>query len=123
MATFRKPKSEFNKALAISGNDSETMSARAYALAAAGRADDARTIQGRLKEIAAESYVSPYSLARVHIGLGELDEAFECLERTYQERHGILTYLMVEPVFDRVRSDPRFIDLLRRIDVHPLASK
>ena len=120
---FQEAEAEFRKALVISGNDSETMSAMAYAYAAAGRTDDARTIQHRLQELAIESYVSPYSLARVHIALGEYDEAFECLERSYQERHGILTYLMVEPLFDRVRSDPRFTDLLRRMDFHPVASE
>ena len=120
---FQEAEAEFRKALAVSGNDSETMSAMAFAYAAAGRTEDARTIQHRLKELAIESYVSPYSLARVHIALGEFDEAFECLERSYQERHGILTYLKVEPLFDRVRSDPRFADLLRRMDFHPTASK
>ena len=120
---FDKAEAEFKKALSLSGNDAETMSAMAYAYAGGGRIDDARTLQQRLNELAVESYVSPYSLARVHIALEEFDEAFECLERTYQERHGILTYLMVEPVFDRVRSDPRFTDLLRRIDVHSVASK
>jgi eukaryotic-like serine/threonine-protein kinase len=119
---FQEAEAEFRKALTISANDTETMSAMAYSYAAGGRTDDAQTIQHRLQELALERYVSPYSLARVHIALGEFDEAFECLERTYQERHGILTYLRVEPVFDRVRSDPRFTDLLRRVDVHPLAS-
>lgn len=117
----QEAEAEFRKALAISENDSETMSAMAYAYAAAGRTDDARTLLDRLNELAKKIYVSPYSLARVHIALGEFDQAFVCLERTYQERHGILTYIMVEPLFDRLRSDPRFIDLLRRMDLHPKA--
>ena len=112
---FEEAEGEFKKALAISENDSETMSAMAYAYASAGRIDDARKILERLNEIAKETYVSPYSLARVHIGLGQTDEAFECLDKTYQERHGILTYLKVEPIFDRLRPDPRFTDLLRRM--------
>ena len=120
---FQEAEAEFRKALALSPNDSETMSAMAYAYAAAGRTDDARAIQHRLQQLAIESYVSPYSLARVHIALGEFDEAFEYLERSYQERHGILTYLMVEPLFDRVRSDPRFTDLLRRMDLRRTVSK
>jgi tetratricopeptide (TPR) repeat protein len=91
------------------------MSAMAYAYAAAGRIDDARVILDRLNELAKENYVSPYSLARVHIGLGQIDEAFECVEKTYQERHGILTYLKVEPIFDRLRSDSRFADLSLKI--------
>ena len=75
----------------------------------------ARKILDRINAVAKGAYVSPYSLARIHVGLGEIDEAFEWLEKTYQERHGILTYLKVEAAFDRLRSDPRFLDLLRRI--------
>lgn len=112
---FEEADAEFDKALALSHNDSETMSAKAYAYARAGRVGDARQILDRLKDYAKEAYVSPYSLARVHIGLDQFDEAFECLERTYQERHGILTYLKVEPVFDRLRSDPRYGELLRKM--------
>jgi serine/threonine protein kinase/Flp pilus assembly protein TadD len=116
---FKEAEAEFRKALAISENDSETMSMMAYTYSAGGRGDDARSTLARLNELATEGYVSPYSLARVHIGLDELDEAFECIETTYLERHGILTYLKVEPVFDRVRLDPRFTDLLRRMDINP----
>lgn len=114
---FEEAEAEFNKALAISPADSETQSTMAYAYADAGRLDDARRILQQLNQLAAASYVSPYSLTRVHIGLGQLDEAFECLEKTYQERHGILTYLKVEPMFDRIRSDSRFTDLVRRMGV------
>ena len=112
---FEEAEAEFKKALAISEDDSETMSARAYVYAGAGRIEDARQILDRLTELAKETYVSPYSLARIHIGLDQIDEAFECLEKTHQERHGILTYLKVDPIFDRLRSDSRYADLLRRM--------
>ncbi|MFY9557157.1 MAG: protein kinase [Blastocatellia bacterium] len=116
---FDEAEAEFKKALAISEDDSETMSAMAYAYAAGGRRDEARTVLERLNELAKKTYVSPYSMARVHIGLDQIDIAFEFLETTYQERHGILTYLKVEPIFDRVRSDPRFVDLLRKMGLAP----
>jgi serine/threonine-protein kinase len=106
---------EFRKALKLSEKDSETMSAMAYVYALAGRTDEAREILDQLEVLARENYVSPYSLARVHIGLGQIDGAFSELERTYQERHGILTYVKVEPMFDSIRSDARYADLLRRL--------
>jgi serine/threonine protein kinase/tetratricopeptide (TPR) repeat protein len=112
---FEEAEAEFKAALLLSAKDSETMSAMAYVYAAQGRTDDARTILEDLKHFASEGYVSPYSLARVHIGLGQIDEAFAALETTYQERHGILTYIKVEPIFDRIRGDARYIDLLRRL--------
>jgi len=116
---FEEAEAEFKKALSLSGDDTETMSAMAYAYGAAGRLNDARLILNQLIDRAQVIYVSPYSLARVHIAVGQIDEAFECLETTFQERHGILTYLKVEPIFDRLRSDPRFADLQRRMGLSP----
>ncbi|HZM84956.1 MAG TPA: protein kinase [Blastocatellia bacterium] len=118
---FEEAEAEFKKALAISANDTETMSAMSYMYAAAGRDADAQGMLDRINDIAKERYVSPYSLARVHIGLGQLDEAFECLEKTFQERHGILTYIKVEPIFDRLRDDPRYAELLRKMGLSALA--
>jgi len=112
---YDEAEAEFKKALTISENESETMSARAYLYAGAGRTEDARKVLDRLTELAKKNYVSPYSFARIHIGLDQIDEAFECLEKTHQERHGILTYLKVEPIFDRLRSDSRYGELLRKM--------
>ncbi len=68
-----------------------------------------------LAELSEREYVSPYSYARIYLGLGQIEEAFEWLEKAYQERHGILVYLKVEPIFDNVREDPRYTKLLRRM--------
>jgi len=119
MGRFEEAEAEFKRALAIAKNDSETMSAMAYALAAGGRVDDARGVLDQLYELSKATYVAPYSLARVHIALGEIDRAFECLESTFNERLGILTYLNVEVIFDRIRHDPRFIELQRRMGLEP----
>lgn len=112
---FEEAEAEFRRALEISTKDSETMSAMAYVYASCGRTEEARQILAQLIELANDDYVSPYSLARVHIGLGQIDEAFQQLNKTYQEHHGILSYLKVEPIFDRIRSDARYADLLRRL--------
>jgi serine/threonine-protein kinase len=112
---FEEAEAEFNNALSISENDTETISAMGYAYGAAGRFEDARDALRRLNELAEQLYVSPYSFARIHVGLGETDQALQCLEKAYQERQGILTYLKVEPAFERLQSDPRFVKLLQRI--------
>ncbi len=67
-------------------------------------------------ERARTEYVSRYEIAVTYADLGEGDAAFEWLERAYQERHPDLTYLGTDPLFDSIRSDPRFDDLLRRIN-------
>ncbi|MFP5265491.1 MAG: protein kinase domain-containing protein [Blastocatellia bacterium] len=108
---------EFDKSLALAANNSETISVKGYTLAAAGRVVEAEQVLAELKELSEQIYVSPYSLSRVLFGLGREGEAFEYLERTYQERHGILVYLKVEPLFDGLRSDPRFVSMLQRLNL------
>jgi len=121
-AMFADAEVEFNKALAISPNDSETISTMAFAYCKEGRVDDATRLVDRLKQLADRSYVSPYSMARAYIGLGKFDRAFEYVEKTFQERHGILTYLKVEAMFDGIRNDPRFNSLLRRMGLGTTAA-
>ena len=72
-----------------------------------------------LKEKSKQAYVSPRSIAAIHGQLGEMDQAFEWLERAYEERDGILVYLNTAPFFDSLRDDPRFQDLLLRMNLEP----
>jgi hypothetical protein len=51
----------------------------------------------------------------VYVGLREDDQAFTWLEKAYEERHPYFILMKVEPVFDRLRPDPRFADLVRRV--------
>ena len=51
----------------------------------------------------------------MYTGLGQKDLAFEWLNKAYEERFNRLAYLRREPVWDRLRSDSRFDDMLRRI--------
>jgi len=64
-------------------------------------------------------YVPPTSFAYNYATLGEKDQAFEWLEKAYQERVGDLIYLKVEYIWDPLRDDPRFHDLLRRMNLEP----
>ena len=59
--------------------------------------------------------MSSYELAAIYVGLGETEQAFQRLERSYQERSFHLINLKVRPEFERLRPDPRFQDLVRRI--------
>jgi TolB-like protein/Tfp pilus assembly protein PilF len=62
-----------------------------------------------------EAYVSPGALANTYFGAGRIDEGFIWLDRAYRERTNNIAYLAAEPVYDRVREDPRFKALLRAI--------
>jgi len=61
-----------------------------------------------------EIYVEYAVSGVVHVGLGETDQAFAWLQRSYAERERWLVTLQ-SPVFDPLRSDPRFADLVRRV--------
>ena len=87
-----------------------------HAYAVAGKTAEARKILDDLHSLAEKRYVLPYGFAVIHIGLGENDEALEWLERAYQDRNGWMVFLQVEPRLDPLRSDPRFQDLLRRMN-------
>ena len=67
-----------------------------------------------MTEMSKQKYVSPYDLAVLYTGLGEKDKALEELNRAYDGRAGWAIYLKVEPLFDALRDDPRFKDLLHR---------
>jgi eukaryotic-like serine/threonine-protein kinase len=68
-----------------------------------------------LTEISKHGYVSSYSIAEAYMRMGEKEKAFDWLEKAYEEHDSGLVSLAVEPMFDRVRSDPRYRDILRRM--------
>jgi len=65
-----------------------------------------------------QGYVSPETLGRIHAALGEKDQAFEWLEKAYQA-HALSLMFLTDPVLDPLRDDPRYHDLLRRMNLEP----
>ena len=86
------------------------------AYARAGRVREARECIRELKERLPEEPVGVYEIALVYAGLSEKGLAFEWLERAYAERDKGMVWLKVDPPLDPLRSDPRFQDLLRRMN-------
>ena len=68
-----------------------------------------------VKEQSRRSYVPPLWFAQLYARIGEKDQAFEWLQRDYEEHSPHLIDLKVYPMFDSLRSDPRFTDLLQRV--------
>jgi TolB-like protein/Tfp pilus assembly protein PilF len=69
-----------------------------------------------LEEAAKYAYVSPVHFAVLHAQLGENDQAFAWLEKAFEERQPWLGQLKVDPQFEPLRSDPRFGELIRRVE-------
>ncbi|MCI0388897.1 MAG: tetratricopeptide repeat protein [Acidobacteria bacterium] len=96
-------------------SDPDFISDLAYAYAVAGRRGEARRMLAQLHDIARRRYVSRVYIAKVYAGLGETAEALALLNQALRERSDQLTGLRVDPAFDQLRNDPRFVDLLRRV--------
>ena len=88
-----------------------------WALAAAGRDAEARTV---LEELRARPAASPTAVSEAWLlgALGEIDDAFDVLARAEEEHQGLLCYTGL-PGFDSLRSDPRFAALMRRLELSP----
>jgi TolB-like protein/DNA-binding winged helix-turn-helix (wHTH) protein/Tfp pilus assembly protein PilF len=92
----------------------------AWIQAAGGRKDESRQTIDRLIELSQRTYVSPVWMAAAWTGFGDKDEAFKWFERVFAERaSGGALSLKVNPLFDSLRSDPRYSYLLRRANFAP----
>ena len=116
--TYPEAIAEMRKALELSEGDTNELAALGHAYAVAHQAGEAKKILDQLKERSQQTYVQPSLIALIHVGLGDKNQAFDWLQKAYEDRSAGLLYLKVDPAFDSVRSDPRFIDLLRRVGLN-----
>jgi Flp pilus assembly protein TadD len=105
---------EFRKALTLT-DDPWVKALLARSLAKSGQRDEAIKLLGELQSESARRYIPSSGLAVVFGALGEKDKAFAWLEKDVTERTPRPALLSVNPVFDDLRDDPRFVDLLRHI--------
>jgi serine/threonine protein kinase/Tfp pilus assembly protein PilF len=107
---------EYQKAVDLSEGDTDPTAGLAHAYATAGQRANAEKILRELLRKAKTSYISPYMIATIYAGLGDKDNAFDVLEKAYNERSSDIPYFIKADLrIDSLRSDPRFADLLRRI--------
>ncbi len=101
------------RAVAIfSGSEFMKGLGRAYALA--GKEHEARQVLDELVQ-RPTGYVSPYTIASIHEALGETGSALESLEKTYEERSWWIIWLLTDPSWKRLRDEPRFQALVRKL--------
>jgi len=105
----------FEKARDLSGGATYSLTGLAHAYAAGGRRQDALRLLREIEEISKTKYVSPYSIAAIHVALGDFDCAFGWLDRAVEQHDRALIWIKVAPRFDRVRGDPRFAAILRLV--------
>ena len=114
-AMYSEAIAEARRGTELSGRQTSTKSITGYALAKLGKLDEARAILDELLQLSKERFVPAYHLALVYNGLGEHDETFAWLEKSYQQRDPKMAFLLVDPKWKNLRADARFQDLLRRV--------
>src|ERR1043166_501470 len=106
---------ELEKARQINEN-SWTLAGLGYAHALLGARAEAEKLLKRLAKLSRTQYVAAVTFAVIHAGFEEhVDQTLEWLQKAFEERAGLLVWLGVWPIFDHLRSHPRFADLLRRM--------
>jgi serine/threonine protein kinase/Flp pilus assembly protein TadD len=117
---YKEGIAEIEKELVISPGDPYALSGLGYTYALAGRRAEAQKVLNHLDELSKQKYVHAGFLVVIYVGLGEKGKAFEWLEKGYEDRSlEIGPGIKVDPTLDPLRSDPRFQNLLRRMNLQP----
>jgi TolB-like protein/DNA-binding winged helix-turn-helix (wHTH) protein/Flp pilus assembly protein TadD len=106
---------EFKKALEISGNANYFLTALALTYGLEGQREEAKKILNELKLRAGQTYVSPFGLADVYIGLGDKEQALAMLAQAAREHSADLMFLPETPEFEVLHTDSRFKAMIASI--------
>jgi len=116
---YREGLSALEKYSALTRNSSVSLALLGYGNARTGEREKSLKIISELKAASERSFVPALFVALVYTGLENKDLAFTWLEKAYEERFNRLAYLNVEALWNPIRSDPRFADLLRCVGIPP----
>ncbi len=113
-AMYEEAIASLQKVIALWKGNTFWLAALGLVYAGSGRKEEAQKVLHELEERSKQQYVAPLEFVWVYTGLGEIDQAFEWLNKAYEERN-VLFRLKTEPTFDALRSDPRFKELMKKI--------
>ncbi|MEE8608449.1 MAG: tetratricopeptide repeat protein, partial [Nitrospiraceae bacterium] len=108
---------EAQKAVDLSKGSLETLPPLGHAYARAGRKAEAEKVLARFEAESRQRHIPAYYFVIVYSGLGEKDRAFEWLEKSFQQHELWVPWITVDPMADPLRDDPRFEDLLQRLNL------
>jgi len=113
---FDKAIPTYLRAAELSDGLAEVLGGLGHAYAVAGREKEAREVLDKMYRLAERWHVPPVQIAFVHIGLGEKQKALDLLETAYKQRSWELVFMQAEPWLDDLRAEPRFIELVRKMN-------
>jgi hypothetical protein len=102
-------------AVSKSKRNAHMLAAMGHVLAKSGRVAEAVRVIAELNDMGARAYVAPFNMALVHAGLEQREETIEWLEKAYADHSMWLIFVNAYPIFDFLRSDPAFQDLVGRM--------
>lgn len=105
-----------SRAKELTGGNAEATASLGYAWAKSGKAAETRAILAELEERSRVRYVPASAIAQLYIALGDGVKALDLLEKGFDEKDAALVFLKIEPKWDELRSEPRFIDLMKRMN-------
>jgi len=109
---------EFEEALSHSVTSPMVKASLGYAYGAIGKRDKAKTTLAEFEKLFKQNQTSPYYIAMIYAGLGDKDQTFAWLEEAYREHsRPLASGINVNPMWDAIRSDPRFENLRRRMSL------
>jgi tetratricopeptide (TPR) repeat protein len=106
---------EYQKAHQLNENDPHVVALMGRLYAVTGKRAEALATIAQLKSMAAQHYVPDYSVALVYAALGDKDQAFALLDKSYRDHSVDMLTLYYDPLMDNLRSDPRLAELERRV--------
>ena len=114
---YPKAIASFERGVELTHGAPQYLAGLGYGLAAAGQTGASQDILGRLDELSEQRYVSPFDRATVYAGLGDRENSLRWLERAFVQRDFWCFIVKVAPHLDFVRDDPRFVSLIRPIEL------
>jgi tetratricopeptide (TPR) repeat protein len=113
---YEQAVTRFQAAIEAAGRHTRTLALMAHAYAAMGNREEVAKLCAEV-EAAAPGKVSAMDFCLLYSAAGDLNRAFDYLERAFSEANGELIWLSVDPIHERLRQDPRFVSFSERIPV------
>jgi DNA-binding winged helix-turn-helix (wHTH) protein/TolB-like protein/Flp pilus assembly protein TadD len=107
---------EGERAKKLNEGYAEATSMIAYSMARSGNPDGARRILSEMEDRAKTLYVPAYTIANIYNALGDKEKALTMLELSFEKKDALMVFLKVEPKWNNLRSEPRFLELMKKMN-------